>query len=283
MMLERYIRLTRINRPIGIFLVLWPALWSLWLATEGWPDVKLIIIFTLGCIMMRSAGCVINDYADRDIDGEVQRTRERPLATGEIKPVQALMLFAVLSVLSFCLTLLTNALTVKLALVGALLAVIYPFSKRFTHLPQVFLGAAFAWAVPMAFAAQAGTVPASAWLVYVLVVLWAVIYDTFYAMVDREDDLKIGVRSTAVLFGELDRIMTATLQALMLLGLLLMGGRFDLGAAYYGSVAVAGALFAYQQFLIRTRARDLCFKAFLNNNWVGLAILCGIVIDRALS
>lgn len=282
-MLERYIRLTRINRPIGIFLVLWPALWSLWLAAEGWPDVKLIIIFTLGCVMMRSAGCVINDFADRRFDGKVQRTRQRPLATGEVKPMQALMLFAVLSILSFGLTLMTNALTIKLALIGVLLAVIYPFTKRFTHLPQIFLGAAFAWAVPMAFAAQAGTVPASAWLVYVLVVLWAVIYDTFYAMVDRDDDLKVGIRSTAILFGELDRVMTGALQAMMLLGLVLVGGRFELGAVYYVSVAVAGALFVYQQYLIRNRAKDSCFKAFLNNNWVGLAIFCGIVIDYALS
>ena len=282
-MLDACIRLTRLNRPIGIFLVLWPALWSLWLAAEGLPDLKLIVIFILGCILMRSAGCVINDYADRNLDGHVERTRSRPLVTGAIKPAGALLLFFILCGLAFGLVLLTNRLTIQLALGGVLLAAIYPFTKRYTHLPQVFLGAAFAWAVPMAFAAQTGTVPNGAWLIYVLVVIWAVIYDTFYAMVDRDDDLRIGIKSTAVLFGELDRLMTGILQLLMLSGLLLAGGRFGMGTPYYVAVAVAAGLFAWQQYLIRNRDRQACFRAFLNNNWVGLVLLMGIIAHYQLS
>jgi len=282
-MLDACIRLTRLYRPFGIFLVLWPALWSLWLAAEGLPDLKLIVSFILGCILMRSAGCVINDYADRNLDGHVERTRSRPLVTGAIKPAGALALFFLLCGLAFGLVLLTNRLTIQLALGGLLLAAIYPFTKRYTHLPQVFLGAAFAWAVPMAFAAQSGTVPSGAWLIYVLVVVWAVIYDTFYAIVDREDDLRIGIKSTAILFGELDRLMTGLLQLLMLSGLLLAGGRFGMSTPYYIAVAIAAGLFAWQQYLIRNRDRQACFRAFLNNNWVGLVLLAGIVAHYQLN
>lgn len=281
--LHHYLQLTRLNRPIGIYLVLWPTLWSLWLAAKGAPDIKNLVIFILGCALMRSAGCVINDYADRDIDGHVQRTRDRPLATGAIRPLEALSLFAGLCFLAFLLVLFTNALTIKLSLVGLALAISYPFMKRFTHLPQVVLGAAFAWSIPMAFAAQSGTVPQEAWLIYVAVVIWTVCYDTFYAMVDREDDLRIGVKSTAVLFGDLDRAMTGTLQVLTLVTLLLVGRRFDLSWIYYSSLVVAAGLFLYQQYLIRNRDRDSCFVAFLNNNWVGMVIFIGIAGHFALS
>jgi 4-hydroxybenzoate polyprenyltransferase len=281
--LSTYLQLTRLNRPIGIYLVLWPTLWSLWLAAEGAPDVKNLVIFILGCILMRSAGCVINDFADRGIDGRVHRTRDRPLATGAVSGLEAISLFAGLSFLAFILVLFTNGLTIKLSFAGMALAVCYPFMKRYTHLPQVVLGAAFAWSIPMAFAAQAGEVPQEAWLVYVAVLLWTVSYDTFYAMVDREDDLRIGVKSTAVLFGDMDRVMTGSLQALTLLTLLIVGKRFALGWFFYLSLAVAAGLFAYQQYLIRHREKDACFTAFLNNNWVGMVIFIGIVGHYALS
>jgi 4-hydroxybenzoate polyprenyltransferase len=280
--LTTYLQLTRLNRPIGIYLVLWPTLWSLWLAAKGAPDIKNLIIFILGCILMRSAGCVINDYADRDFDGRVQRTRDRPLATGAVSSLEAIALFVGLCFLSFILVLFTNWLTIKLAFAGLALAISYPFMKRYTHLPQVVLGAAFGWAIPMAFAAQSGEVPLATWLVFTAALLWTVCYDTFYAMVDREDDLKIGVKSTAVLFGELDRVMTGSLQVLALLTLLLVGKRFELSWVYYVSVAVAAGLFAYQQYLIRDRERNACFAAFLNNNWVGIVIFIGIVGHYAL-
>jgi 4-hydroxybenzoate polyprenyltransferase len=281
--LHHYLQLTRINRPIGIYLVLWPTLWSLWLAAKGAPDIKNLVIFILGCILMRSAGCVINDFADRDFDGHVERTRDRPLATGAVTPLEAISLFAGLCFLAFLLVLFTNALTIKLSLVGLALAVSYPFMKRFTHLPQVVLGAAFAWSIPMAFAAQAGTVPQEAWLIYVAVVIWTVCYDTFYAMVDREDDLRIGVKSTAVLFGEQDRLMTGVMQVLTLVTLLLVGRRFELSWIFYLGLAVAAGLFVYQQYLIRERERKGCFAAFLNNNWVGMVIFIGIVGHFALA
>lgn len=281
--LGTYLQLTRLNRPIGIYLVLWPTLWSLWLAAKGAPDVKNLVIFILGCILMRSAGCVINDFADRDIDGHVHRTRDRPLATGAVSSLEAISLFAGLSFLAFILVLFTNGLTIKLSFAGIALAVCYPFMKRYTHLPQVVLGAAFAWSIPMAFAAQAGAVPQEAWLVYVAVLLWTVCYDTFYAMVDRDDDQRIGVKSTAVLFGDMDRVMTGALQVLTLLTLLIVGKRFVLGWFFYLSLAVAAGLFAYQQYLIRNRQKDACFTAFLNNNWVGMVIFIGIVGHYALS
>lgn len=276
-MVSAYVRLTRLNRPIGIFLVLWPTLWSLWIAAEGLPDVKLLVIFTLGSVLMRSAGCVINDFADRNLDGQVRRTQNRPLVNREVSVLEALSLFAALCFIAFVLVLFTNALTIKLSFVALGLAACYPFMKRYTHLPQVVLGAAFAWSVPMAFAAQAGTVPPVAWLIFVIVVVWTVTYDTFYAMVDREDDIRAGIKSTAVLFGELDRVMTASLQVLVILALWLLGQRLDLSWTYALSVLAAGLLFAYQQYLIREREPDKCFKAFMNNNWVGVVLLLGII------
>ena len=275
-----YWQLMRMHKPIGALLLLWPTLWSLWLAADGFPRWDVLVIFVLGVFVMRSAGCVINDFADRKVDGHVKRTRERPLVNGQVSSREAIALFIGLCLLAFGLVLLTNTLTIQLSVGGVLLAFCYPFMKRFTHLPQVVLGAAFAWAIPMAFAAQSGSLGAEVWLLYTAVVLWTVVYDTFYAMVDRDDDLRIGVKSTAILFGEHDRLMTGVLQALTLYALLMVGSRFELGAYYYVSLGVAALLFAYQQYLIRFRQRDACFKAFMNNNWVGFAIFIGVVADK---
>ncbi|WIO74371.1 4-hydroxybenzoate octaprenyltransferase [Porticoccaceae bacterium LTM1] len=278
-----FVRLMRFDRPIGTLLLLWPTLWALWFAAGGFPDWDVLIIFVLGVTLMRAAGCVINDFADRKIDGHVKRTAQRPLATGRISKQQALLLFAALCISSFLLVLLTNELTIWLSFGGLALASCYPFMKRYTHLPQVFLGAAFAWAIPMAFAAQSGELPTTIWALYAGVVLWTVAYDTFYAMVDRDDDLKIGVKSTAILFGEHDRVMTFSLQVMCIVALLMTGANFERGGYYYGGVAVAALLFIYQQRLIRDRDRDSCFKAFLNNNWVGMFVFIGLVLDYALS
>lgn len=275
-----YWQLMRMHKPIGALLLLWPTLWSLWLAADGVPRWDVLVIFVLGVFVMRSAGCVINDFADRKVDGHVKRTRERPLVNGQVSSREAIALFIGLCLLAFGLVLLTNTLTIQLSVGGVLLAFCYPFMKRFTHLPQVVLGAAFAWAIPMAFAAQSGSLGAEVWLLYTAVVLWTVVYDTFYAMVDRDDDLRIGVKSTAILFGEHDRLMTGVLQALTLYALLMVGSRFELGTYYYVSLGVAALLFAYQQYLIRFRQRDACFKAFMNNNWVGFAIFIGVVADK---
>lgn len=274
-----YLALIRFDRPIGTWLVLWPALWALWLAADGIPDWELIVIFSLGAFLMRSAGCAVNDFADRNIDGDVSRTKERPLATGKISSKEAIGVFVVLSLVAFGLVLLTNQLTVLLSFGAVALASCYPFMKRYTHLPQVVLGAAFAWSVPMAFAAQTGTVPAGAWLVYTAVVVWTVVYDTFYAMVDRDDDLKIGVKSTAVLFGDDDRLITACLQALVILILVLVGSRFGLGVWYFLSVIVTAALFVWQQYQIRERDKAACFEAFLHNRYVGMTVFLGIAVD----
>ncbi|WP_020207586.1 4-hydroxybenzoate octaprenyltransferase [Gilvimarinus chinensis] len=277
--LKLYAQLTRLNRPIGWLLVLWPTLWGLWLASGGFPKLDLLIIYTLGAITMRSAGCVINDFADRNLDGHVKRTQDRPLATGKITLSEAWAVFAALVCIAFILVLLTNTLTLWLAFGGLALACTYPFMKRYTHLPQVVLGAAFAWGIPMAFASARNTVPAEAWLIYFTVLIWTVVYDTFYAMVDRDDDVRVGIKSTAVLFGDQDRLITATLQALVILGLLMMKSRFELNDLYYLGVATAAGLFIYQQKLIRYRQRGPCFKAFLNNNWVGMAVFTGIVLS----
>jgi 4-hydroxybenzoate polyprenyltransferase len=275
-----YWQLMRMHKPIGALLLLWPTLWSLWLAADGVPRWDVLVIFVLGVFVMRSAGCVINDFADRKVDGHVKRTRERPLVSGQVSSGEAIALFIGLCLLAFGLVLLTNPLTIQLSVGGVLLAFCYPFMKRYTHLPQVVLGAAFAWAIPMAFAAQSGALGVEVWLLYTAVVLWTVVYDTFYAMVDRDDDLRIGVKSTAILFGEQDRLMTGVLQALTLYALVMVGSRFELGTFYYLSLGVAAALFAYQQYLIRFRQREACFKAFMNNNWVGLAIFIGVVADK---
>jgi 4-hydroxybenzoate polyprenyltransferase len=280
--LPAFIQLMRIDKPIGILLLLWPTLWALWLAAKGFPSIKNLVIFCLGVVLMRSAGCVINDFADRKIDGKVQRTQGRPLAAGTISSREALILFVCLCLAAFGLVLLTDPLTIKLSVGGLLLAFSYPFMKRYTHLPQVVLGAAFAWGIPMAYAAETGALDKNMWLIYLAVVLWTVVYDTFYAMVDRDDDLKIGVKSTAILFGEQDRFITGTLQAMVIYAMVLVGKAYALGWIFYLSLSLAAGLFIYQQWLIRFRERTACFKAFLNNNWVGAIIFAGIAVDLAI-
>ncbi|MDH5359353.1 MAG: 4-hydroxybenzoate octaprenyltransferase [Gammaproteobacteria bacterium] len=280
--LSLYVQLTRLHRPIGIYLLLWPTLWAVWFASEGRPNLLVLFVFVAGVILMRSAGCVINDYADRKIDPHVERTRERPIAAGLVSPQEALKLFAVLVLVSFLLVLLMNAMTIYLSFGALALASIYPFMKRHTYLPQVVLGAAFAWAIPMAYAAQTGSVPKEAWLLYVLTVLWTTVYDTMYGMVDREDDLKIGVKSTAILFGDADRMIIAVMQLAFIAGLFLLGNQLSMGAFYYMGVTIAIGLSVYQQYLIRERERAACFQAFLNNHWLGLAIFVGIVADYLL-
>lgn len=275
---KNYISLTRLNKPIGIFLLLWPSLWALWLADAGKPNVGIVIIFILGVILMRSAGCVINDFADRHFDAHVERTRNRPLASGKISTRAAFIFFFILCFSAFLLVLFLNRFTILLAFVGAALAVFYPFMKRFTHLPQLGLGAAFAWAVPMAFAAQTNSIPANAWLVFFAAALWPVIYDTMYAMVDRADDLKIGVKSTAILFGRYDVIVIALLQIIFLISLVCIGLSFHLGLFYFISVFFAAVLCCYQLRLIKNRDGQKCFTAFLNNQWIGAIIFAGIVV-----
>ena len=281
-LLERawqYARLMRLNRPIGALLLLWPTLWALWLAAGGPPDSDVLMVFLLGVLVMRSAGCVINDYADRDFDPHVERTRDRPLASNAVSPAEALGLFLVLCLVALGLVLLLNRLTVMLSLVGVALAATYPYHKRYTYLPQVHLGIAFGWAVPMAFAAQTGAVPLIAWLVMTAAVVWAVVYDTMYAMVDREDDLYVGVKSTALLFGDLDRAFIGLFQILVLAGLVLVGQQAKLGAYYYAGLIAAGGFSAYQQYLIRAREPRGCFRAFLNNNWFGAVVFLGLVAE----
>ena len=277
--LADYARLMRLDKPIGIFLLLWPTLWALMIAGEGHPDQKVLLIFVLGVVLMRSAGCVINDYADRDIDRHVSRTQNRPLTSGRVTTREAKFLFLGLCLLAFVLVLQLNKLTILLSIAGVLLAAIYPFMKRITHLPQVFLGAAFGWSVPMAFAAQTGAVPQIAWLMFLATLLWATAYDTLYAMVDREDDLALGIKSTAILFGDSDRKIVGLIQVMVLLCLLMIGRQAEMGGIYYIGVLLAGALVVYQQYLIRFRTREGCFQAFLNNNWFGMVIFLGILFD----
>jgi 4-hydroxybenzoate polyprenyltransferase len=275
--LGHYIQLMRLDRPIGILLLLWPTLSALWIAAEGVPDTLVFIIFTLGVIVMRSAGCVINDYADRNIDGQVVRTMNRPLATGALDENDALRLFTVLGVIAFLLVIFLNELTILMSVVGLFLAATYPFMKRFTHLPQIYLGAAFGWAIPMAFAAQTGSVPMIAWLLFVANVVWSTIYDTFYAMADREEDLLAGVKSTAVLFGNDDKVIIAVLQVTFLVTMAMVGSQLELSFIYYIGVLVTLVLFVYQQHLVRDREPTQCLQAFLNNNWVGAVLFAGIV------
>jgi 4-hydroxybenzoate polyprenyltransferase len=270
--------LIRFNRPIGTLLLLWPTLWALWLVAEGPPPWHLLAIFTLGTFLMRSAGCVINDLADRDLDGAVARTQARPLVTGVLSTTEAQMIAAGLGLAAFVLVLFTNPLTILLSFGGVALAACYPYMKRHTHLPQLVLGAAFSWGIPMAFAAVSERLPPILWLVYTANLLWTVAYDTQYAMVDRGDDLKVGIKSTAILFGEMDRTMVAMLQLLTLMALLLVGRRFELGPIFYLALLVAAGLFVYQYRLIQQREPAGCFKAFLNNNYVGMVVFTGIVL-----
>jgi 4-hydroxybenzoate polyprenyltransferase len=276
--LKLYARLCRLDRPIGIYLLLWPTLWGLWIAGAGQPDPRLLLIFVAGTVLMRSAGCAINDFADRNIDPHIERTRDRPLAAGNIRSAEAIGVFLVLLVLAFGLVLLTNGLTIQLSFIAAALAAIYPFAKRHTYMPQVVLGAAFGWSVPMGFAAQTGTVPITGWLLFVATVLWATAYDTMYAMVDRDEDIKIGVKSTAILFGEADVSIIMLLQAMVLLSLMLVGQRTGLSAIYYCSLGAALGLVIYQYFLLRHRQRDDCFKAFLSNHYLGMIVFIGLVL-----
>lgn len=273
----------RFDKPIGILLLMWPTWWALLLAGEGRPSLWNILVFTCGVVLMRAAGCVMNDIADRDFDPHVERTRMRPLASGELNLKQALALFLVLMLLAFLLVLLTNLLTVKLAFAGALLAASYPFFKRFTHLPQVVLGIAFGWGIPMAFAAESGAVPAIAWWLLLINTLWSVIYDTLYAMVDREDDLAVGIKSTAILFGRFDILITGILMLLMVLMLFGVGIRMGLAWPWFVSAIVSASLFVQQLISIRHRDREACFKAFLNNNWVGFVLFIGMLGHFAVS
>jgi 4-hydroxybenzoate polyprenyltransferase len=278
-----YSQLMRLNRPIGIGLLLWPTLWALWIAAlgvpgqQGTPALKLLVVFIAGTIVMRSAGCVINDFADRNIDPHVKRTRGRPLASRQVSPYEALGLFAVLVALALWLVMQLDARTVRFSFIGAALTVAYPFTKRFFPLPQFWLGAAFGWAVPMAFVATLGGVPRLGWLLFIVTVLWAAVYDTQYAMVDRDDDLRIGVQSTAIAFGDMDKLLVGAMQLMVLLGLAFTGRALGFGWPYWTGLVAAAGLFAWQQWLIRERERDGCFRAFLNNNWVGLVVLGGII------
>ncbi len=278
--LIEYGRLARLDRPIGFWLLLWPVLWALWIAGNGRPAEKVLVIFVLGVLVMRAAGCIVNDLADRNIDPHVKRTRDRPLASRRVSPYEALGLFAVLALAAIGLVAQLDPLTMKLAVVGALLTVSYPFAKRHFALPQLYLGISFGgWGVPMAFAAQTGALPRIAWVLFIAAVIWAVIYDTMYAMVDREDDLKLGVKSTAILFADLDRTMVGFLQALMVLTLALAGHDMHFGGWYYAGVAAAALLFLYQQWLIRGREPAACLRAFLNNHHVGLALFVGLALQ----
>jgi 4-hydroxybenzoate polyprenyltransferase len=276
---SRYWRLMRLHRPIGIWLLLWPTLWALWIAAAGRPDPKVFLILVLGTIVVRSAGCVINDFADRKIDPHVARTADRPLATGEVAPVEALLLFAALMLIALGLVLTLNTLTITFAVAGAFITVIYPFTKRFLSTPQFVLGVAFSWGVPMAFAATVNDVPRVGWLLFLATVIWVVVYDTQYAITDRPDDVKLGVRSTAVLFGELDRVFIAGLQVLLLASLVLVGRSAAMGIWYYGGLAAAALFCVYQVYLIKERDIVEAFRAFLNNAWFGGAVFAGILLD----
>ena len=280
--LRQYWKLVRGDRPIGTLLLLWPTWWGLWVAAKGVPPVWPLIVFTLGVWLTRSAGCVINDYADRWLDGSVERTKQRPLATGAVSGREALLVFAVLMLVAFALVLTLNRLTIYMSVVGVFLAATYPYLKRYTYLPQVYLGMAFGWGIPMAFAALTGGVPPLAWVLYVANIFWATAYDTWYAMVDRDDDLRMGAKSTAILFGDMDLIAQGVLYACMFFALLLVGRDAGLGLYYWCGLGVAAVLVVYEFVIARTRDRAACFRSFLHNNWVGMAIFAGIALDYAL-
>jgi len=281
--LHQYALLIRLNKPIGIFLLLWPTLWGLWIAAEGFPATDVFIVFVLGVFLMRSAGCVLNDIADRGFDPLVTRTRSRPLAAGKVSSIEALIVACSLFFIAFLLVLTMNELTIQLALIAVMLAGVYPFMKRYTYLPQFFLGLTFGWSIPMAFAAQTNAVPQIAWLLLVANILWSVVYDTMYAMVDREDDLKVGVKSTAILFDDADRVIIAIIQALVLITLIAVGRQLELGIYYFISLGIATGFFLYQLRLIWNREPEQCMRAFINNNWVGLTIFMGIFLDYLLA
>ena len=277
-----YHRLMRTDKPIGALLLLWPTLWALWVATPGVPPLWILGVFIAGVWLMRAAGCVVNDYADRKFDGHVKRTAGRPLPSGQVTGKEARVLFAVLVLLSFLLVLTLNTMTILLSVAALALAWVYPFMKRYTHLPQVVLGAAFGWSIPMAFAAVSESLPLSCWLMFLANILWAVAYDTQYAMVDRDDDLKIGIKSTAILFGRQDKLIIGILQVAVLALMVTMGYLNGLNWAFYWAVLVAGMLFVYQQKLIAKREREACFKAFMNNNYVGLVLFLGLAMSYFL-
>jgi len=279
---QQYWLLARFDKPIGILILLWPALWALWVASQGKPDLLVLAVICAGVVLMRAAGCVINDYADRKIDPHVERTKLRPMAAGKVSSKEALIVFSVLCLSAFALVLLLNTYTIMLSFGGVFLAATYPFMKRYTQLPQAYLGIAFGWAVPMSFAAQTNTIPSVAWVMYLAVVLWALVYDTMYAMVDKDDDLKIGVKSTAILFGDYDREIMAVLQLIILMLLFYVGIIQNLSWVYYSALGLSSLFFIYQQKLIFYRDKTDCFKAFLNNNWFGLTLFVGLVLEYAL-
>lgn len=281
--LSSYGRLIRIDKPIGIYLLLWPTLWALWIASDGQPNEALFVIFVVGVVVMRSAGCVLNDYVDRNIDPYVERTRSRPIASGAVAPAEALTLFVALGLIAIGLASMLNRQAQLLAVVAAALTIVYPFIKRYVSVPQFILGAAFGWAVPMAFAATTGETPRVAWLLFGAALVWAVIYDTFYAMVDREDDLRIGVKSTAILFGDADLFIIGVLQLVMLLALALVGTQTGLGFWYFLSLFVAACLMAYHQRLAKDRRREACFAAFLHNHYIGMVVFIGILLHYNLA
>jgi len=274
---QQYWQLMRFDRPIGILLLLWPALWALWIAGEGHPDWFVTVVIVAGVVLMRAAGCCINDFADRRYDPLVERTARRPLATGRIQPKEAVILFVILCLIALALVLQLNKLTIMLSVGGAFLAGSYPYMKRYTYFPQVYLGVAFGWAVPMAFAAETGAIPQVAWLIYIATILWALAYDTMYAMVDRDDDLKIGIKSTAILFGEMDRVLIGIIQLLVVISLLMVGLRLNMSWPFYLGLVIASGLAIYEQKLIFSRSKEGCFKAFLHNNWFGMVVFLGIV------
>ena len=276
---KQYLLLIRLNRPIGIFLLLWPTLWGLWIASEGFPNTKILVVFLFGVFLMRSAGCILNDIIDKDFDKFVARTQNRPLASDKLSSIEAFIVAISLIFIAFLLVLTTNTLTVQLSFVAIILAGTYPFLKRHTYLPQFFLGLTFGWSIPMAFAATTNSIPKIAWLLLIANILWAVVYDTIYAMIDREDDLKIGIKSTAILFDDADRFIIGLIQSLVLIALIVIGQQASLNTIYYFSLIIGGCLFLYQLYLIRNRDQKKCMQAFLTNNWFGLVVFIGLFIN----
>ena len=276
---KQYLLLIRLNRPIGIFLLLWPTLWGLWIASEGFPNTKILVVFLFGVFLMRSAGCILNDIIDKDFDKFVARTQNRPLASDKLSSIEAFIVAISLIFIAFLLVLTTNTLTVQLSFVAIILAGTYPFLKRHTYLPQFFLGLTFGWSIPMAFAATTNSIPKIAWLLLIANILWTVVYDTIYAMIDREDDLKIGIKSTAILFDDADRFIIGLIQSLALIALIVVGQQASLNTIYYFSLIIGGCLFLYQLYLIRNRDQKKCMQAFLNNNWFGLVVFIGLFIN----